>query len=1609
MEDTPMDGARGLAGGRGSAAGYRFQDEYTALKLAELLSGTGEPIDEVIWEKRSVALGGTLVDTGAADLVLRLPHDKLKFVQVKLAPPSGNTWTPGAFVKSGVARGFWNHWQKRQKTERGRISYVLVTSAPCHKLRNIISGSRRCELIAELEREVASYDYRQLIEIANGLNSEPSQDYLEYLRAIEFEYCPDPIKEAARALVATFSGPAEVAELVLRLVAESKKSGKSTRSSFTRATLQDALKTFGAKGGVRGSGPRSIVTQTGDEIVFTQDGYLIKPAAKQVGGRIGPQYAWCGHLLPFGANVITCFQATNLSETAIVLLRLLTTFTNSNRSGQAALQAVFGQPTPDSYLWPTRGLYQSEDGKSRLVASFDQPDEEVLFIWLFSLAFSTQRLAELDRALRQHTSLADLQSLRARLWAQSEDLPLVAHPNSIEIPIAAPEMYRLLLASQVRRPPLDEAWKAASAEDYSALAAKLVELSNSALSAHERAEVALLEAALRLANNEITLASNALRSVPVDGWPHPALRFNAALILATIGEVDRASALVLRSKPETTEVGIARLRELVVHFIRVLSGRTLMKRGVSLIKWATEIESLPIENSGDRIVRIGLARLCIQTRNTTAAESLLSALPDNEDTPSLVHLRGLVLLQLVLDSTVENPDRSLSETDAGRLREALARLSLSEVLVAKSGTEHQLAVFRFNLGSALHISADTSSNHRRDVYTAAAEKFDLASKAFLSDHLRSESGSLAAQCWLKAGEPSRCVESLKNIPSTRLSPGARSNLVTSLLLMGETSRALEELDSLFGSVPLVPWQALYSTAVVLQASGQSEWAARALRAARPYSKRFVWAVDRLLGLACLSLEQYGQAEASLRAALDVRPFDLQIYRVHFQAFEKGTVASARRLLTHLTELLGVTHEDQRPLDNLSAMVRDAVGNYSNVIGRFAGVDAAGPAVAGDLSRVLKDSDRVSAVVANLIGRLGSQAKWQSHEVVQIVEESLFDSSMVQFVPGQPITTGDMLAECDWKSIQESAEGVSRRLDTPVVWEPLDASPLAHFDGTNRARIDAKAHLLNLLARRASGSHEVPLLCFDFTSGVYRKSYQQRVVQTILSHFHGRALLADEPGLGKTIEACLILTEYKVRRLVKRCLILVPSIALVEQWMNEISDKFPLLSRVEGAIGIYRHPSWRGWDKHDLCIATFHAAASQKRFITEANWDMLIVDEAHHLGRRGSRIFKLASSVSARYILLLSGTPICRDDRSDLFSLISLVRPTLFRTLSRFAREFGRKDVLASTDARRLQEILSQVMIRNSLAGVGPEVSVGVRAFHNPSITLSVEENAFYRAVVSFVLERAKARERLPLSYYVLAREASSSAAAALSTIRTMIKSVSKGEVQVLDKLERLAKSIPASGKIEFLRQIAKDVSPRKVLVFVEFRASAQEIAATLDATVLQGAMLSNERNAALAAFSNDAKKQLLVVTPGMYEGLNFQMCSVVVNYDLPWNPVRIEQRIGRVQRIGQTHGTIDIYSLAAVDTIEEDIRDGLVRKVKVFEQMFGSIDLLLEGDGGRQGFQKELQNALREARDPEDLREKIKALFDDKAAAQMSVGEEQQLKFLGEIAIMLSRERSSGR
>lgn len=444
-----------------------------------------------------------------------------------------------------------------------------------------------------------------------------------------------------------------------------------------------------------------------------------------------------------------------------------------------------------------------------------------------------------------------------------------------------------------------------------------------------------------------------------------------------------------------------------------------------------------------------------------------------------------------------------------------------------------------------------------------------------------------------------------------------------------------------------------------------------------------------------------------------------------------------------------------------------------------------------------------------------------------------------------------------------------------------------------------------------------LLAPDFLPHIQFLPHQIKTAQTVMEEMNGTAILADEVGLGKTIEAGLILKEYMLRGLVSRVLILAPA-SLVSQWAKELREKFQIFALVQR-----KKPDW-SWN--GVQIASIDSAKQSKfaDVFSDTLFDMVIIDEAHRLKNPATKNHQFVNGLNKTYCLLLTATPI-QNNADELFHLVSLLKPGLFGNNGFFQTQF--KDGKRSMQNRdAFHALLRQVMIRNVRTNVEKEPIK--RFVQTIRITPSKEEKAFYESL-SDCLPGA-------ITLLTLQREACSSKYAALATLI-------KQEGFAQTNTAALAGTIKQNSKADKALDIVKQLN-EKVLIFTQYRATQQYLelffrSHDIPAVSFQGNFKKGKKDWMIELFKGPAR--VLIATEAGSEGLNLQFCRHVINFDLPWNPMKLEQRIGRVHRYGQNQD-VYIYHLAYKQSIEDRMLALLYEKIALFQTAIGKLDTILD-------------------------------------------------------------------
>ncbi|HEX9574466.1 MAG TPA: helicase-related protein [Myxococcales bacterium] len=548
----------------------------------------------------------------------------------------------------------------------------------------------------------------------------------------------------------------------------------------------------------------------------------------------------------------------------------------------------------------------------------------------------------------------------------------------------------------------------------------------------------------------------------------------------------------------------------------------------------------------------------------------------------------------------------------------------------------------------------------------------------------------------------------------------------------------------------------------------------------------------------------------------------------------------------------------------------------------------------------------------------------------------------------------------------------------------------------------------------------------FASRVYVKPHQVSVAHHVLSAAQPRFVLADEVGLGKTIEAGLVLSALLHAGLVRRCLVVAPS-HLTVQWLAELFHKFNLLftlmdpDRARDARQEEPDPDAPGspWARHNLVVTSLEwlsRAGKEAEEAAEAGWDLVVFDEAHHL--RGARAYEVANALSRSSwgLLLLTATPL-QLDPGEYHALLRLVDPAPPASEEELRTRLARQGDLAaevrallagdSTAARRIAALfpddpelkslkgtellahlggsygLSSRLLRNRRAVVG---GFTPRLLTKVAVAQSPAERQLERDVRAALAE-AHARGRLPGGAVLsgLLRHLGSSPPALSAALAASAD-------KALRSLAPRASALAAENdsKLQAFRELLEgELAGEKVLVFAEARetidylrlqlAKPQGKRKGIEALAYAGDLSPAERDKLVARFRDPDGPRVLLCTELGGEGRNFQHCHVLVNYDLAWSPAAIEQRIGRIDRIGQSR-EVRIFAFRPEGTLAARVLDLLDEAVGVFREPVGGLDYVLES------VESELTALGARAADDEKLWERtLGALAERVAAARAEV------------------------
>lgn len=583
--------------------------------------------------------------------------------------------------------------------------------------------------------------------------------------------------------------------------------------------------------------------------------------------------------------------------------------------------------------------------------------------------------------------------------------------------------------------------------------------------------------------------------------------------------------------------------------------------------------------------------------------------------------------------------------------------------------------------------------------------------------------------------------------------------------------------------------------------------------------------------------------------------------------------------------------------------------------------------------------------------------------------------------------------------------------------PLEATDLGHVERVK----------FTLCAARLANLAFEDVLLAPSDSAVIPLPHQIRALRRAVAGDRVRYLLADEVGLGKTIEAGLIMRELKLRGRVRRVLVISPK-GLVKQWQAEMQvhfgeelrhlapSEFGALRKVVQGDNVWRAcdqvicsldsvkplEARRGWSAEEL------AAYNKDRYddLVTAGWDLIVIDEAHRLGGSTEQVARhqlgLGLAEAAPYLLLLSATP--HQGKTDAFHrLLCLLDKQAFPAVESVTRERVQPYIIR-TEKRQAVTADGQPLFRprfTQLRAVewGPHadqeqlyeaVTTYVRHGYNQALRDKKPYIGFLMILMQRLVTSSTRAIRTALEKRLTAlNEAADesnlpklanergglvmpvdypeeewgemSGQEQLDIVFTALREGMANEREEIEALLRLARKVEATAadaKSEALFALIRDLERAesdpdlKVLVFTEFVPTqamlAEYFAARgISGVCLNGGMSMEERQQVQVAFAKEAR--VLISTDAGGEGLNLQFCHIVINFDIPWNPMRMEQRIGRVDRIGQNQA-VRAFNFVFADTVEFRVREVLEEKLAVILADMGvdkTSDVLDSAEAGK--------------------------------------------------------------
>ena len=541
----------------------------------------------------------------------------------------------------------------------------------------------------------------------------------------------------------------------------------------------------------------------------------------------------------------------------------------------------------------------------------------------------------------------------------------------------------------------------------------------------------------------------------------------------------------------------------------------------------------------------------------------------------------------------------------------------------------------------------------------------------------------------------------------------------------------------------------------------------------------------------------------------------------------------------------------------------------------------------------------------------------------------------------------------------------RTLKTYVMWSPYyDSYRLRQAGSVGFAKqAFEKEGVIVFLKNFPQGEIGLPRIKVPRKLNVTLYPFQRKAVEFILQN-DGRACLFDEMGLGKTITATTTLLQLAKLRKASRALIVAPS-AVTEQWRGELVEKFNLqptlvTSRrhLRERMALYDEP---------LVVLNYELLRTDAELILQKSFDTLILDEVTRVKNWDTQTSEAVKKLIVRNVIALTGTPL-ENHLGELYNIVNIVKPGFF---GRYNEDFLSKYTLKISgggwqssrpiinpdnlpDLRRALRIIS---IRRTKAQVLRQLPaltmqyVYTEPARNQKLIYDILQTSLGETVLEEYAYSTSNQEgpnpftanRIRL--YTLLREACADISMIAGYLRRKQREVSEDAAELRESpifkrlLRALAKLEPENAKLVELKELAKDFTEQghKIVIFSQFVPVVNLIQEDLvnegiGTLVYHGQLSADDRTTNLKRFVEESEFQVLASSDAGQFGLNLQAADVIINYDLPWNPARLQQRVARLHRIGQTNKVLAVNFIVR-GTVEEHVRDVLERKRKLFRDV----------------------------------------------------------------------------